>query len=202
MKDRDDAKRLETRGEYNKANEFITTPASQWNHRYVFWARKSVWLAAPMYVFFYLIPNVYEFRAELPRIEQSQTTNGVFFYEHTGKGGSSVVIKNSANLREHFSCRSNALVTASCMRSDIGKALNGKMGSVTWFEQPIYPFVTQRRLLRLVVEEKEEISYKDVVARHTRNKDQAPYWAGGLFCLLILIIVITEFYFLRRIEQR
>ena len=182
-----------------KQTPMALTRQPSWPHRYVYWARKSVWVLLLMYLFMVAIPTVYEMRnAELPPIEQSNVSNGVFNFEHLGKGSYSIRLSGSSDI---YSCRTNVMLGSNCFGSNIGLPLSGKDATVRWVYQSVYPFTLQKRVLSISIDGKEVLSYENVLKRNARNVSEAPYWALGILILLIAIVVIVEFSFLRKIDN-
>jgi hypothetical protein len=78
---------------------------------------------------------------------------------------------------------------------------DGKVAIGWWFDQEIYPFIHQRRLVRLVVDNKEEVSRAKTIADAETSFNLGLWIAIGLLIFTVFMAYYFEFHILRRIEK-
>jgi hypothetical protein len=171
---------------------------------YVKSTRHRNWLIPLLiYVFTILIPFYYECRTEIPPDATLNETEGTFFYRRVGKPGYLVELTNEGR-KDVFTCRENMTIgnKHDCLPHNLDAGpLNGKMATVWWFDQEIYPFIHQRRLVRLIVDGKLLVSRAKTVASAETSAGQAPWVVIGALILFVFFTWYFGFRHLRKIEQ-
>ncbi|PPK49869.1 hypothetical protein BY454_1471 [Marinobacter persicus] len=71
------------------------------------------------------------------------------------------------------------------------EGLEGRGVTVWWYEQPVYLFLKQNRLVRLDVSGKTIVSRNDTIEDVGRNASKAPFWVG----LYFFVFLLFSFYF-------
>ncbi|MFZ5659598.1 MAG: hypothetical protein ACOY5C_07065 [Pseudomonadota bacterium] len=175
---------------------------SSWEQRYVRWLRFGNWLLIPIYVLLIFVPLYYEATAMIPSKDGLQLSRGELIYKWTGRRGALIGLRFENETIHYFTCRSGLLGKShDCFLSvQELKRLTGKPAAVWWFEQPVYPFATQHRLARLIVDGREKVSLEVTIKRVRRANEDAPWLAAGL----LVFFVATAIYFerlARRIER-
>jgi hypothetical protein len=171
-----------------------------WRLKYVRFIRRTNWLIIPMYIFMILIPTYNTLISEIPPLEQSEIAKGEFSYKQAGRNGKLIVLKN-ANEKSFYTCRDSIFGGShDCFIKNIDD-FAGKPATIRWFEQPIYLSFTQRRIIQIIVDEKEIVSREALVKRNNYAKKTIPYYAIGLLILFALIPVYLESQVCRKIEE-
>jgi hypothetical protein len=147
-----------------------------------------------------LIPAYSALLSEIPSLEQSKIAEGEFSYAQTGKSGNRIMLKIE-NEKVYFTCREFIHNHHDCFVRNIINDYVGKHTIVQWFEQPIYLFFTQRRIVRIIVEGKEILARETVVKWNEREKKWLPYYTIGLLIFAALIPVFLESQVCRKIEE-
>lgn len=150
-------------------------------------------LLVPLWVFMILIPFGYEWWAEIPPFEQLQVTSGELTYQDLGKRGDRMTGIKSASGTDFFTCATGQYDHTDCVfpMAEYEK-LAGKPATVWWYEQPVYLFSTQKRLVRLVVDGEEKMSYERVVHLTGNAAGAAPWYIFVMLFLFISIVVGFE----------
>lgn len=147
-----------------------------------------------IYVFFVLIPLSYTWRATIPPPDQLQVTSGELAYKDVGKRGNRLTGIETASGTIFFTCAKGKFgAYPDCIfpKTEYEK-LAGQPATVWWFEQPIYLFSTQNRLVRLVVAREEKMSYVKAVHLTEEAAKSAPWFIGVLLVLFVSIVVGFE----------
>lgn len=168
---------------------------SRWKRLYVRWARIGNWLLIPIYILVIALPIYYEWKAVIPPTENLQIAEGELIYKLSGgKRGTLIGLKTPDGAR-FFTCRKGLFGSRhDCWTRDFKRtnALEGKPAVVWWFKQSVYPFVTQDRLVRLVVDGKEVLSREITYNFTQRSRGEAPWYALTLFVFFVWIAVYFE----------
>ncbi|MDR3221259.1 MAG: hypothetical protein LBU46_04515, partial [Candidatus Accumulibacter sp.] len=145
----------------------------------------------------------YEYKTEIPPDDALQKMEGTFFNKHIGKAGYLVEL-TSGEVKETFTCRENLILgnRHDCLwaKGNDFSLFDGKVAIVWWFDQEIYPFIHQRRLVRLVVDNKEEVSRAKTIADAETSISLGSWIAIGLLIFIVFLAYYFEFHVLRRIE--
>jgi hypothetical protein len=169
------------------------TTESWWRFKYVKRKPQGQWLALTFYIFVLVIPLFYEYRTEIPPDETLIKTEGVFFYKHAGRRRGYIVELSDGEKKENFTCRENMFLGIhTCFYPedlDFG-VFNGKTATVWWFDQEIYPFVHQRRLVRLAMNDEELVSRAKTIADAEASIRSNIWCAVGFF---VFMITLTHF---------
>jgi len=170
---------------------------------YVRWSRRCHWLIPLVYIFLVLIPDWYELRTTIPSFENLRETQGAFFYKHVGKRGDLIGIKTELG-DKLFTCRLNLTFgnNHDCLSPLIDlNQLTGKSATVWSFEQEIYPFDKQDRLMKLVVDGKELVSVSNSVQKIEGHARSTPWWNAGYLIFVVFMVCYVEFKIFRKIEK-
>lgn len=174
---------------------------SRWKRRFVSWVRIGNWLLIPIYIFVIALPLYYEWKTEIPSVEQFNRADGNLVYKRIVKKGALIGLKSDEGA-QYFTCRPGLFTnTHDCLIST--QMLDGlieRPATVWWFEQTIYPLSTQRRLVKLVVDGQEKVSIAMTEKRTDRASEDAPWFAVGLSVFFVLIAIYFE-RLARRIEH-
>ena len=146
-------------------------------------------LLIPLWMFMILIPFSCTWWAEIPPFEQLQMTSGELTYQDVGKRGDRLTGIKSESSTIFFTCAEGKFFHPDCLfpMAEYEK-LSGKPATVWWYEQPVYLFSTQKRLVRMVVAGEEKMSYEKTV----RFTAIGAKWAVRvIFVVLVLFISIV-----------
>jgi len=152
------------------------------------------------YVFIIFIPLAYTWLAEIPPFQQLQVISGELTYKDVGKRGDRLTGVKTGAGAVFFTCSDGKFGEApDCLFPyNEYEELSGSPVTVWWFEQPVYPFVTQNKLVQLVVDGEEKLSYEKTLVLTLHASDIAPWFAGVLLILFVLIVILFE----RRIRRQ
>lgn len=141
-----------------------------------------------LYLHMIFIPLVYEWRPAVPPMAQLQVARGELTFQDVGKGDRLTGIK-SATGTTFFSCATGKIGHPNCL-FDLGdyEKLAGKQATLWWYEQPIYLFTTQKRVVRLIVNEEEKISYEKTALWTEKSASRAPWY---IFIVLVIVVSIV-----------
>jgi hypothetical protein len=170
---------------------------------YVQRTRRSYWFVPVFYIFVTLVPSYYEYKTEIPPDEALIKTEGTFFYRHIGKTGYLVELTNEKG-KETFTCRQNMTLGNShdCLFAiKQVEFFYGKAATVWWFDQEIYPFIHQRRLVRIIVNDRELVSREETIADAEASIRHLPWFAVAFLVFAVFLTCYVEFCVLRRIEK-
>ena len=180
----------------SRSNSNDVAPASsakRWRRVYNWLLRfgNSRWVVLTVFVFYILIPNLYVWTASIPDNDHLRTDSGVLSSRRTsGYGYLTELEKHSGTIV--LTCRNSINGNHDCyFNSQLRNPLVGKSVTVTWFEQPIYLFSTQNRLVELRVGNKVALSR----AKTEANLGSASLW-GVFETILIALICIAADRFL------
>lgn len=143
-----------------------------------------------IYIFIVLIPLFYTWHAEIPPLGSLNKTSGKFTYKKIGNKGNYLVGVSSSSSATFFTCAASKFgAYPDCLqgKSEYEKLVD-QPTTAFWFEQPVYLFSTQKRLVKLIVSGEEKRSYEKTVTVTRRSKASAPWW---IFILLILFTAIV-----------
>lgn len=151
-------------------------------------------------VFVLLIPDFYEWTAEIPPFEQLQIASGDLTYQKVGKNKNEWLTGlKSASGETYFTCAAGIGHPDCLLPVSEYTRLAGKPTTIWWFEQPVYLFVTHKRAVRLVVDGDEKVSYEKTLVVAKKNAKFAIWMA---FIELGLFISIVVWFELRIREQK
>ena len=162
--------------------------------------RIGSFLLIPIYIFIIFIPLAYTWFAEIPPFQQLQITSGELTYKDVGRRGDRLTGVKLDLDTIFFTCAKGKFGAAPDCLSPYSayEELAGKPVTVWWFEQPVYLFVSQKRLVRLVVAGEERMSYEKTLMLTRHASDNALWFAGVLLILFVLIVIGFE----RRIRRQ
>jgi len=154
----------------------------------------ATWFVTAILVFGTLIPNYYLWSARVPAHENLSRTQGILVHEKvSNRKGWKVGLASGDDLMS-FTCSDRIGQRHTCyadrMKLSDHEELEGRFATVWWFEEPIYFFTTQKRLVQLDIGDTNLISQQDTVNTVTRRAERAPWWAAGallLFCTLMAL---------------
>lgn len=147
------------------------------------------WILVAGFVLLGAIPAYYPITAKLPPLGEVRMTEGHILLKNTGKRGYMIGVR-TAEGNAYFTCSpALGLNHDSCSRKLTRRKFpdqEGRYGRFWWFEQSIYPFVTQQRLLRIEIEGQEILSYQEIQEDLTHDRAAAIWGVIGYFCFLAL----------------
>lgn len=141
--------------------------------RELLWSR---WLGFAVLTFFFLIPLCHTVFGEIPPLEELQFATGIFSYKKQvvdNNPGEVIILNHDED--HYYSCRSTIAAPSRCFYGAVTSkrrldSFVGKTADIWWYEQNLYLLYTQRRLVRLVVEGREEYSYENAVEESNGQK--------------------------------
>lgn len=179
-------------GWWHVEDDRVGAHVKRWRSNYAYWLRKSNWLLIPIYLFAVLIPLYYEATAEIPPTEKLHVTDGMLVIKWIPRRRELTGLQNEAG-NIYFTCRIGVFSKKNnCISTfDEAKKLVGKRATIWWFEQTIFPFSTQRRLVRLVVDGQEKISLARTLQATRSASGNARWEAVGLFVFFVAVAVYS-----------
>ena len=151
----------------------------------------SSWLVVPIYVFGVLIPMSYTVFSRIPDHDSLINQDGVLISHKLLKGDSKIGLKTlDGNL--YFTCRASFGLNHKCLSKERAELMVGRSAEVWWFEQKIYPFFTQRRLVRLVVDGEEIIGAAKTLELQRSAANTSLLFAVVLFIFNAWVIFYYE----------
>ncbi|HMW19066.1 MAG TPA: hypothetical protein PKN34_07900 [Azospira sp.] len=97
-------------------------------------------------------------------------------------------VRNDAGT-QIFTCGIGLWSHPACTGVRPDDSLIGKAVTVWWFEQSVYPFVRNKRVLRLVVAGEEKRTYEKTLRLTGKNKQRIPWFVSiSMGCFLILAL--------------
>lgn len=152
--------------------------------------RSGAWVFIPAIVFLMMVPKFYVWIAEVPEADGLNKVEGTLVHKKiSSRKGWKVGIRNGPEIH-YFTCGygSGAKHTCHANRAKLSdyEGLEGANATVWWYEQPIYLFSEQKRLVRLDVSGRTIISRSDTQKDIRRHAQRAPWWVVAyiLFCLM------------------
>ncbi|MFC0702238.1 hypothetical protein [Marinobacter persicus] len=154
-----------------------------------------VWLFVPIMVLFVVIPKFYVWVAEVPSLDELKIYKGfVYNKKVSSRKGWKVGVRNGKETKL-FTCGSGLGAMYNCYSGHVGlhekEGLEGRSVTVWWYEQPVYLFLEQNRLVRLDVSGETIVSRNDTIEDVRRNASKAPFWVG----LYIFVFLLLSAYF-------
>lgn len=109
-----------------------------------------IFLGVFFYLITFLIPALYTIHLQLPDQRSLHTTQGTLTLKSIRKRGKIITLRDGKN--EHqLTCRTRYGGDHTCHPKLPPDLINGATGTAQWYEQPIFTFVTQKRLARLTI---------------------------------------------------
>ena len=143
------------------------------------------WLAIAIYFLGVLVPMIYTHHSSIPENIHLKKSDGVLIFNKLRKGDSKIGI-NIQNGDLYFTCSAGLYGGKNwCLSMGDAKALIGKPAEIWWFNQKIYPFVTQKRLVRLMVNGQEIIG---VARTLERQRVGASYLSISAIFIFIFVL--------------
>jgi len=145
-----------------------------------------------MYILLIFIPACYTFFNKIPPLEDLQVTTGVFSYKNTGAKLGKIIILNG-DAANYYTCRRTLINKHECYHFDAKlHSMVGKTTQIWWYEQNLYFWYSQRSLVRLVVDGREEYNYKMAVSDNERAKNYDFYSSIVLLAICVALCVLLE----------
>lgn len=144
------------------------------------------------------IPDIYTLRAKIPPFEELQVTSGEFTYQDVGKRGEKLTGIRTTSGVIYFTCATFKFDHPDCFHMSEYEKLVGKPSTVWWYEQPIYLFMTQKKLVQLIVADEEKISRNNTVRITILAARDAPWF---IFVVLVMFSSLV-FGFERKIRRQ
>lgn len=152
--------------------------------------RSGAWVFIPGIIFLMLIPKFYVWDAELPETDNLNKIEGKLVHRKiSNRKGWKVGVEHKDEV-QYFTCGHGVGASHTCyanrMRLSEHEGLEGSHATIWWYEQPIYLFAVQERLVRLDVSGRTVISREDTQEDVSRNAKKAPWWLliYIVFCLV------------------
>jgi hypothetical protein len=133
------------------------------NHRYA--ARLFSFI---VFVYFCLIPAIYTLQIEFPTVTERHTTSGIAQISNSRKA-STLKIGD-----QFFSCTYIAGTRPNCFSHKEADIVRGQHIVVEWFYAQVFPFSTEKKVIRIWGEDGLLISEKDSRRSLKRDKDIVP----------------------------
>lgn len=116
-------------------------------------AQPAFWFAIAIFVFGMLIPNYYLWSANVPVLENLNRIQGILVHQKvSNRRGWKVGLAHGDDLMS-FTCSDRIGLRHTCyadrMKLSDHEDWEGRLATVWWYEQPIYLFTTQRRLVQV-----------------------------------------------------
>lgn len=157
--------------------------------------RRGNLLYIPLYIFGFFIPFLYIWMANIPPIEELHVTSGELTYKTMGNRGERLTGIKTASSTILFTCSQAVYYGGqpNCLSpmSEYDR-LSGQPATVWWYEQSGYLFSTQKRLVKLLVADKEIISYERTVALTQSSSKSAPWFMFGALVIISLFWIAQE----------
>lgn len=173
-----------------------TPPEGWWGKKHIREIRIGYVVLALIYVFVILIPLLYERNTRIPEMGELLQTNGNLICKEIGNRGDYLTgVKIVDGQPQFFTCSGGSFgARPDCFgpRVDKCQKLSGKQTTVWWFEQPVYLFSTQKRLVRLAVDGKEEISRERTMELAKKGSLLSTWLIFVMLGLFLLIVVGFE----------
>lgn len=146
-----------------------------------------------IWVFVLFIPFLYEWTAEIPPFDRLQVASGDLTYKKVGKNRNEWLTGlKSATDETYFTCAAGVGHPDCLFPVSEYTKLAGKPTTIWWFEQPVYLFVTKKRVVRLVVDGEEQISYEKTLGVAKKNSKFVFWMAFITLVIFISIVVLFE----------
>lgn len=98
-----------------------------------------------LYLFIFLIPSLYTYQIEIPPVAEWRTTSGAASFKRVKRG----ILLEIDNIP--FSCAYETDVNPDCFRSK--KIQEGEAIAVEWFYAEVFPFVYEKKVVRVASSE-------------------------------------------------
>jgi len=161
--------------------------------KYFRYLLRKNWYIALLWIFCFLIPTYHTQTSEIPSQENLQFAQGTLSFESRARAGI-IVVLSGKNGNEHYTCRGSAFGSNHDCISPVKKIenLTGKTAKIWWFEQNIFLGYTQRRLVRLIVDDHEEYTIQMAVRLNEIEENASVLFSIVALVFLILIAVLFE----------
>jgi hypothetical protein len=192
-------KQLKTATQYPSMSTKQTQPgllsSADSKVRYARLIRIGNWCLVPIYLVLVVLPLYCEWTSEIPPLQSLRRIDGILTYKLvSGRAGTLVGVTTESGTR-YYTCRTGLFGS----KHDCGnfyfdriQPLAGKPVSVWWFDQTVYPFSNQQRLVRLVMDGKEVIGVDDTIRSTERQRNNAPWYAAGILVFFLAIALYFE----------
>lgn len=166
---------------------------NSWKSRYARWLRIGNWMLVPIYFFVVAIPLYYEWKTEVPAPEKLVVAEGHLTYQLTGKRGPLIGLKENEGT-QYYSCKSGLFTNShNCfVPRETLERVAGREATIWWFEQTVYPYTTQRRLVKLVAADEDLVTSDRTEKRAYKARQRAPWVALGLLVFFGLVAFFFE----------
>jgi hypothetical protein len=163
------------------------------------WARRECLFSqigvALLLIFLQIIPATYLLTTEIPPMSQLKVSQGELSYRKLGKFGADRLLSLTEGMVKHdYSCKKTFVRQHKCYlksgRKNPGGIDNlvGQQATVWWFERKIYPWVSQRHLVRLVVNGREEVSYEETL-EDVASQKRFEHYASAVLRIVFLLFI-------------
>ncbi|MCL2141240.1 MAG: hypothetical protein FWH42_06270 [Dehalococcoidia bacterium] len=147
---------------------------------------------AVMYILLIFIPACYTIFNKIPPLEDLRVATGVFSYKKMGLRFGNVVILNE-DVTNYYTCRVAIGTSHGCFAFNAELlSMVGKPVQIWWYEQKLYFWYSQRRLVRLVVDGHEERSYEKSVSRDKEETSFRFYSSIVALAFIVALCVLLE----------
>jgi len=171
--------------------------------KYLRYLLRKNWYIALLWIFYFLIPAYHVLMCEIPSQENLQLAQGTLFFESRARAGI-IVVLSGTNGNEYYTCRSTTFASNhDCISPLKGiETLTGKEAKIWWFEQNIFLGYSQRRLVRLIVDDHEEYSIQKAVMQNERTKNSFVFFSIVMLVFFVFIVVLFEREDIRKSKEK
>ncbi|MEE3664566.1 hypothetical protein V2I52_22035 [Brenneria sp. g21c3] len=143
-----------------------------------------------------IIPLYYSWIAQMPKLEDVYYSSGALVVKKLAKGDRQIGLKNNGTI-EYFSCASSVASRHSgCgIKNELLNDWAGKNAEIGWFNQPVYLFYSQRKLIWLRIDGDEKISLSKSEKLMLIDGSDAPIFIFFHVLFLIFLIVSCEIFY-------
>jgi hypothetical protein len=146
----------------------------------------------------YFIPFCNLWISEVPPLDQLQVSQGKFSYEKLKNGGILSLIEASG--KHVYSCGDYATKKNCYLARKIDNQVE-QQATVWWFERKGYLWISERHLMRLMIDGREEISYEKSFGDIASAKSFSYYVTISSLIFILFLTWLNDLYFVKRMER-
>ena len=143
-----------------------------------------------------ILPRIYDMKLRFPEQSEIHVTDGLATFKSVGKSRSALLVVDGWE----YVCTGPAYATPNCFIGNVKQvreAMQGKQLRIVWFEQSVYPFFSNRRVLLMAHDGQLLVSPDQVAADIRQGRADAPtvmVWIcfGLLLVCMFMVWVIDK----------
>ena len=120
-----------------------------------------------------ILPRIYDMKLRFPEQSEIHVTDGLATFKSVGKSRSALLVVDGWE----YVCTGPAYATPNCFIGNVKQvreAMQGKQLRIVWFEQSVYPFFSNRRVLLMAHDGQLLVSPDQVAADIRQGRADAP----------------------------